>query len=387
MNRYLQKLTAWGSILLAIAALCWAFYLIDKNTPTKQTGQVRFAPPSQPAFKRIADSLTDKSRYIGGIGIVEPAGEAVSIGTEIPGIVIAVKVRPGDHVKRGDPLFMLDDRTAQANLAIAKASLQAAESKLVELQAQVEPLRAKVAAAEALLSQARADAKNADVQLRRAKSLAQSNAISAEAIDGSELAAALGTARVAEAEARLKEAQGNLALLSGNESAPTIDVQKAAIAQARANVEKEQTVLNLHTIRAPLDATVLQVKTRVGEFAPAAVLSNALMVLGITEPLHVRVDIDESEIPRFKEGSVAMASVRGRAEVQVKLNFVRTEPYVIPKRTLSGGVAERVDTRVLQVIYATDAKTLGAVPGQQVDVFIETSSNTSDTNPPPSPQT
>ena len=46
------------------------------------------------------------------------------------------------------------------------------------------------------------------------------------------------------------------------------------------------------------------------------------------------------------------------------------EPYVIPKRNLTGDSTERVDTRVLQVIFGLDA---GArvYAGQQLDVFID----------------
>ncbi len=114
----------------------------------------------------------------------------------------------------------------------------------------------------------------------------------------------------------------------------------------------------------------MQVKVRAGEFAPAAVLTNALMVLGVTDPLHVRVEIDESEIPRFHQGTAAYAAVRGRADQQVPLNFVRAEPLVVPKRSLSGGVSERVDTRVLELIYSVSPRELEATVGQQVDVFI-----------------
>ncbi len=129
--------------------------------------------------------------------------------------------------------------------------------------------------------------------------------------------------------------------------------------------------LELHRVMAPRDSDVLQVKIREGEFAAAAALSTPLMVLGVVDPLHVRVDIDESEIPRFSAEAPAFASVRGRPAVKVPLAFVRTEPYVVPKKTLNGGVSERVDTRVLQIIYSVSPKSIQAIPGQQVDVYIE----------------
>ncbi len=53
------------------------------------------------------------------------------------------------------------------------------------------------------------------------------------------------------------------------------------------------------------------------------------------------------------------------------LTFVRVEPLVVPKRSLSGGVSERVDTRVLELIYSVSPELLNATVGQQVDVFIE----------------
>jgi hypothetical protein len=55
----------------------------------------------------------------------------------------------------------------------------------------------------------------------------------------------------------------------------------------------------------------------------------------------------------------------------VELEYVRTEPIVSPKRTLTGSVSERVDTRVMQIIYAVSPSKLRAVVGQQVDVYIE----------------
>jgi hypothetical protein len=53
------------------------------------------------------------------------------------------------------------------------------------------------------------------------------------------------------------------------------------------------------------------------------------------------------------------------------LRFVRIEPYVVPKKSLTGDNTERVDTRVLQVIYAVDTQGKRLFVGQQLDVFID----------------
>ena len=337
MSVWLNRSFAWGTVTLALCILAWGVSLISKNLPRRSTAEVRFEPPSPPGSDgpkvvRPVSSIDGSNpgapgsdrRFIGGIGIVEPVGEAVSIGTELPGIVTAVTVKAGDRVAKGDPLFQLDNRTSQANVAIARANLLAAEAKLRELESEIPPTQAKVAAAEAQLEQASADVQNAKLQLERGQPLLKSSAISQEELDSRRLAVRFNEARVLEAKSRVQEAEGLLAKIAGSGGAPTLDAQRAAIEQARANLNKELIALEMHTIRAPLDATVLQVRIRVGEFAPAAVLTNSLMVLGVVDPLHIRVDIDESEIPRFNAGAKAYASVRGRANVQVPLEFVRS---------------------------------------------------------------
>ena len=109
-----------------------------------------------------------------------------------------------------------------------------------------------------------------------------------------------------------------------------------------------------------------------GEFVGTPA-NQPLVMLGNTEKLHVRVDIDEHDIPRFHAGLPAVAVPRGNLQEKYLLEFVRVEPFVVPKKSLTGDTTERVDTRVLQVIYEFDPA--GRPPlfvGQQVEVFIDT---------------
>ena len=93
-------------------------------------------------------------------------------------------------------------------------------------------------------------------------------------------------------------------------------------------------------------------------------------MLGDTGPRHVRVDIDENDIPRFEPSAKAVAYVRGDNVRPYDLEFVRVQRYVVPKRSLSGDSAERVDTRVMQAIYRLSEKANGIYIGQQMDVFL-----------------
>jgi multidrug resistance efflux pump len=146
-------------------------------------------------------------------------------------------------------------------------------------------------------------------------------------------------------------------------------VAKAAVAQAEAAVQQTWTDLDRRVARAPIDATVLQVNLRPGEFVGTPP-NQPLVVLGDTAVLHVRADVDENDIHRFRPGMPAVAKLRGDPSREFPLRFVRVEPYVVPKKSLTGDNTERVDTRVLQVIYAVETKGATLYVGQQVDVFL-----------------
>ena len=73
-----------------------------------------------------------------------------------------------------------------------------------------------------------------------------------------------------------------------------------------------------------------------------------MILMGNLQPLHVRVNVDEEDLPRLKLYAPARAKIRGDArQEEVPLSFFRLEPYVVPKTSLTGVNTERVDTRVV----------------------------------------
>jgi len=88
--------------------------------------------------------------------------------------------------------------------------------------------------------------------------------------------------------------------------------------------------------------------------------------------LHVRSYIDEILVPRLPPGSrmKAQMSIRG-TDVKIPLEFVRVQPYVSPKIQLSNQRQERVDVRVLPVIFKVEKPAnVNLYPGELVDVYI-----------------
>jgi HlyD family secretion protein len=312
------------------------------------------APAAQPALAPFEGTIA-------GAGIVEASTQNIALGTAVAGLVAEVAVRVGDHAKKGDPLFRIDDREARAELAVRESALASARAELARLVSapraeDLPPLQARVA-------QAQSESDSAGNDLRLVEGLTDKRAITAEELDRRRFAAQ-------SARARLDEAQANLAKLQAGSWQSDIAVASAAADSAQSRVDAQKTELDRAIVRAPVDGTVLRLDVRPGEFAPAGV-STPLVLFGDIERLHVRVDIDENDAWRFRPGAKAEAFVRGNRDLKTALEFVRVEPYVVPKRSLTGESTERVDTRVLQVLYSFDPKALPVYVGQQMDVFIQ----------------
>jgi multidrug resistance efflux pump len=301
---------------------------------------------------------------IAGSGIVEPCTENIAVGTHVAGVVQEVLVKVGQEVTRGTPLFRIDERQLRADLALREARLASAEAQLKRLEEQPRAEELPGSAARVRESQVRLE-EEID-RYRRAEVLKGKGLFSEEDF-------ASRRQSVAVAREQLGQARASDELLLAGAWGPDKLVSRAAVAEARAQVEQTRTDLERLTVTAPVDGQVLQVDVRPGEYV-AQTDTTELLVLGNIHPLHVRVDIDESDIPRFSIGRAAQGFVRGQTDHAVALDFVRVEPYVVPKKSLTGSNTERVDTRVLQVIFAVNpASRTTLYVGQQLDVFIDAS--------------
>ncbi len=281
----------------------------------------RKTPPAQP----IAEpAQAPYKAYIGGAGIIEASTDNINIGTSIAGLVKHVRVAVGDRVTAGQPLFEIDDRELQAEALIKKASLIKAQATLEE---------------------AKASLKDYESQYALVRGATDGRAVSVDDVQKRRDALTLAKAKI--------------------ESA------KAAVVYAESDLKLTQSNIERLTVRAPLDCEVLRVNVRPGQYAATGVLDTPLMMLGNSDVLHVRVDIDENDAWRFQRGSRATLFLRGNRDLNAEVSFVRVEPYVTPKTSLTGSSTEKTDTRVLQVIYGFARSKLPVYVGQQMDVFIE----------------
>ncbi len=269
------------------------------------------SPKPQPAVP-VAPPEKPFATSLGATGLIEALDENTRIGAPVSGLVDRVVVKVWDRVRSGDPLFQLDD---------------------TELQARLGPQRAEVAVREARLA-------DSDDLFARQLTLRKTAVASEQDFEN-----ARNAKRVAEAELRA----------------------------ARAAVAETQALIDRLTVRAPRDGSILQVNTRAGEYLSPDP-DNPPVVLGAIEEVQVRAEVDEQVAPRLESGAKAFGFLKGDATSPIALEFVRIEPFVVPKKSLTGASSERVDTRVLQAIYKF--RPTGDRPvyvGQQIDLFIEQS--------------
>jgi multidrug resistance efflux pump len=331
-------------------------FLLHSQQPLPQ-----LPPPIEPARNPFPSTVA-------GAGVIEPETENIAVGSPVAGVVVEVNAKVGQRVKIGDPLFRLDDRQLKSQLAIRRAMFEDARAQLEKLEAM--PRKEEVPAAEAKVLETKADLDNMELQWSRGEKLVTQNAMSDEEFTQRKQ-------RAIQARERYDSAVAQLDLLKAGAWEPDKRLAQATMDQVAAQVKETEMDLDRLVIRALVDGEVLQVNVRPGEFVGAPA-NEALVVLGSTTQLNVRADIDEYDIPRFVTDAPARATLKGHADNFFPLKFVRVEPYVIPKKSLTGDNTERVDTRVLQVIYAIDAQGQRLFVGQQVDVFVDAGATAAD---------
>jgi HlyD family secretion protein len=330
-------------------------------------------PPQPPAFSPATNP------YPSGIyanGIVEsdqPSGENINVYPEVPGTVKQILVAEGQEVKKGTVLLLIDDSIQKANVEQLQSQAAAASTVLEELKAQ--PRKETREVAEAQVSAAQAALKTARDALDKQKAAYDLNpkSISKDALDSAANA-------VAVAQANLEVAEKQCELIRAGAWAydiQTQDRQHDALLKAHAAASA---LLAKYTLRAPRDGIVLAIRPTVGSFVSTqgaydtyTQAMGPVLVLGSPHAhMNVRCYVDEILVPRLPDPSriKAQMSIRG-SNVRIPLQYVRVQPFVSPKIELSDQRLERVDVRVLPLIFRLEKpKELKLYPGQLVDVYI-----------------
>lgn len=345
MTRYLLPLSAIVGLTLAIYTVVQARQSAPASRPTVE-------PPARPSVVRS----------LAGAGIVEARRENIPIGVNVPGVVTRVSVKKGDHVTKGAELFRVDDRDLLAQLKVREAELASFKAQWHKLKAAPRP--EDIPPAEAAVEEARARVNDAEAATGRTERLYSRQMAAASDYDKDRYA-------YAAAKAALHRSEAELLRIKRGTWQEDLDVAQAAVELAESQIENIKINLERLTVTAPTDGQVLQLNVRPGQYA-AMTWKEPMIVLGDVQTLHVRVDIDENDLPWFEKNARAIATLKGRPGIRFPLTFQYVEPYVVPKQSLTGYNSERVDTRVLQVVYSLpDDRPVDVYVGQQMDVYLQ----------------
>src|SRR5438093_12048160 len=100
---------------VGLLAAVWGTFSVVRTQPRRE----RTDPPAPPP-------VSDFSKTVAAVGIVEASTENISVGTPLGGVVARVFVTAGQTVKEGEPLFELDTRHLRADPGVRKEALAVA---------------------------------------------------------------------------------------------------------------------------------------------------------------------------------------------------------------------------------------------------------------------
>jgi len=345
-------------VLLAILV---AFLL---NRPVK---------PQSPAFEPASNPFAKGIFANGMIESAQSSGSNTNIFPEVTGPIVTIYVKAGEAVRAGQPLFAIDDSVQRATTEQARLLAQGASAQLAELKAQ--PRRETLAVAASQLDEAQA---NLATLVHQRDKLARSAAVDPRSVSRNSLDSAIDAAAAARKASDVAKRQYDLT----KAGAWTYDIQNQAAQYASLNHawEADKALLAKYVVKAPSDGAVLAINAATGGYvSPLGTydtytqMNVPVAVLGqVATTLQVRCYVDEILLSRIPKGGHIDAEMRVRgADYRTPLQFVRIEPYVVPKIELSNERQEQVDLRVLPVIFRfpIDPK-FRLYPGEEVDVYI-----------------
>ena len=214
-------------------------------------------------------------------GTIHSANTAI-LAAQLGGTVREIRVNAGDHVKRGQLLAVLDDRSAQAQMQGAEAGVNEA----VQGEAEVEQG----------LKAATADRQFAEATFNRYKALLAKNSLSRQEFDG--------------AEARYQAALANERSMEAKKQQVLARQQ-----QARSQQDSARTYLSFSRIDSPLDGVVTAKSVDAG-----TVVMPGTPVLTVEETTRYRLEasLPEEYLPSAKTGaSVSISTEHGQFEGRV----------------------------------------------------------------------
>lgn len=329
--------------------------------------------PQPPVFNPAPNPYA-KGIYTNGIiESYQNNGENINIYPEVSGIITKILVAEGQIVHKGTSLLIMEDSVQRAIVQQQKSQAEAALALLEELKAQ--PRKENLDVTKAQVDFASASLKSSQDQMdkQRKSYELEPRSVSKDTLDSAENA-------VKVAKANLEVVRKQYELTKAGAWVYEIRNQEKQYNALLKASTASNALLDKYIIKAPIDGMILSINAAVGGYISSQGAYgtytqglNPVIVMGSSENyIGVRCYIDEILLHRLPQGSQMKAQmfIRG-TNISIPLEYVRVQPYVSPKIELSNQRTERVDERVLPVIFRFEKpKDIHLYPGQLVDVYI-----------------
>ncbi|KAB0665616.1 biotin/lipoyl-binding protein [Oryzomonas japonica] len=329
--------------------------------------------PQPPAFTPASNPYGAGIYANGIIESYQTNGENITIYPEVAGTVAKIMVAEGQGVTRGMPLLMIDDTVQRATTAQQEAQASAARALLEELRAQ--PRKETLQVAQAQVEYAAAGLKNAQDQFDKQRSAYRLDpgSVSRDALDNAENAVVVARTNLGVVRRQYDLTKAGAWVYDIRNQERQYEASTKAYLASRALLDK-------YVVKAPANGVILSINAAAGGYVSpqgaydsyTQALGPVIVMGGAQGYLGVRCYIDEILVHRLPQpGRIAAKMFIRGTDVNIPLEYVRIQPYISPKIQLSNQRTERVDVRVLPVLFRfAKPKDTALYPGQLVDVYI-----------------
>jgi multidrug resistance efflux pump len=286
-------------------------------------------------------------------GIVESWGGDVELSPQESGWIAKILVAEGQQVHAGQILAELDGDRERASVELAQADLAEAEATLAKTLNGSTAEQLQQARSEAEASRARAELAQRDAD--RSARLGQGSALPASEVDRASAEARAQSAVANASAAKLAEVQRGARREDRVAARNRVDAASARLALARASLARREVV-------APVAGVILLGRFHAGEFF--SVGSRPMFVVGDTSKLQVRLEVDEIDAFRVKDGGSCTLYADDNHKL-AEASIFRIAPQMGRRGLGIETLTARADVRVREVFVETPASSV-LVPGQRV---------------------
>jgi multidrug resistance efflux pump len=304
------------------------------------------------------------SRWVQGIGYIEPKSEVRRLVFKHSGIVERIEKEVGQSVKQGEIIAVQRSDEERTAVAVAQSNLMIAKAELAKVVAGINPLEIK--AKQGALNAAKADRNYAEIDLRRVETLSKKQLVSISAYD------------LAKTDLQRKTAVQSQLFNEVNYLKNYVRTEDRELAEAKVTLADSELGSALQRleetiIRAPHDGTVLEILHHPGESTFGAVGPEPIVLLGDLKQLRIRAEIDENYALALKAGQTAVIFGRGLGKLEISGRVKLVKPVMGKKTVFTKISTERKDIDVIQVFIEPNVA-LEAPVGLEVDVKVDVGS-------------